>query len=263
MGVFHQAINSQSRNYNAKVYADTIIPVHFHKNPEVIYVKSGRVRCNCEGKEFILEKGEWGMCLPYDIHSFTPEPESIYWICVFSTDYVGEFIKSMEGKTGSFRFSCRKAVEDYLLSELVEKNESSELSLKAELYALCAEFVRSGGVHERKVDSENTSLRAKIVDYVSENFRSDISLRSLAKAVGYDYHYLSRVFHGIFGTSFCSFLSTYRIEAALELLKNSEMKIVDIACESGFQSVRSFNSHFVARFGMSPSEYRRREGRDI
>ena len=260
MGLYHQAINSQSRNYNAKVYNDTVIPPHFHKNPEVIYVKSGSVLCNCEGEETVLKKGEWGMCLPYEIHSFTPETESLYWVCVFSTDYVGEFIKGMEGKTGSFRFSCRKAVEDYLLSELVEKNERSELSHKAELYALCAEFAQSGGVHERKVGSKNTSLRVKIVEYVSENFRSDISLRSLAKAVGYDYHYLSRVFHGIFGTSFDSFLSTYRIEAALELMKNSEIKIVDIACDSGFQSVRSFNSHFHARFGISPSEYRRRNG---
>lgn len=46
------------------------------------------------------------------------------------------------------------------------------------------------------------------------------------------------------------------METVLELLKNSDMKIVDIAYESGFQSVRSLNNRFSSRFGMTPTEYR-------
>ena len=57
--------------------------------------------------------------------------------------------------------------------------------------------------------------------------------------------------------SFSDLLSLYRLEAAAALLDETDKKITEIAFESGFQSIRSFNNSFRAQFGMSPSEYKK------
>lgn len=256
MGVYHQSYNSENRNHNIFVYENAVINPHFHKNPEVIYVLDGLLGCICDGERVLLKKGQWGMCLPYAIHSFEPKGECRYWVCVFSTDYVGDFIKSMERKTGDFEFNCKTEVNAYLLSELVGRETHTHLSLKACLYALCGEYAENGGVRECEKDRNAMSLMARIVEYVSENHKKKLTLSDVARHVGYDYYYLSREFHAFFGISFGDFLSAYRMETVLELLKNSDMKIVDIAYESGFQSVRSLNNRFSSRFGMTPTEYR-------
>lgn len=57
--------------------------------------------------------------------------------------------------------------------------------------------------------------------------------------------------------SFTNFLNIYRLETAIRLLEETDKKITDIALESGFQSVRSFNNSFNLKFGISPREYKR------
>ena len=57
--------------------------------------------------------------------------------------------------------------------------------------------------------------------------------------------------------TFNELLNMYRIETAIQLLDESDKKIVDVAYESGFQSVRTFNDCFKKHLGISPSEYRK------
>ena len=75
--------------------------------------------------------------------------------------------------------------------------------------------------------------------------------------MGYDYHYVSRYFHTVFKMSFSEFLTLYRLETAVTLMEQSDKKMVDVAMESGFQSVRSFNDCFKSHFKITPSEYRK------
>jgi AraC-like DNA-binding protein len=57
--------------------------------------------------------------------------------------------------------------------------------------------------------------------------------------------------------SFTNFVNLYRLEAALELLENSNASILDIALSSGFQSVRNFNDFFRKNLNITPSQYRK------
>jgi AraC-like DNA-binding protein len=68
--------------------------------------------------------------------------------------------------------------------------------------------------------------------------------------------HLSRIFHEVVGMSFRDKHTELRLVRARELLATTESKVVDVALESGFQSLSLFNLMFKRRFGMSPGKWR-------
>lgn len=243
-------------NYNARIYTDEIWQQHFHKNLELIYVLSGSVRCEVNNRAYNLSSGDFGLCLPYDVHAYMPGKDAKYYVLVFSADYVRLFEKQIKGKSADgFSFVPDEAVKNLVDGRLVSDKSPSVLMLKSCLYALCDEFLKSVSLSENK--DRKQSIIA-ITDYLSKNHTRDIGLNDIAKLLGYDYHYVSRYFHSVFDMSFAELLGAYRLETAIKLMDETDKKIADIAFESGFGSIRSFNYTFKKHFGISPNEYRKK-----
>jgi len=255
--IFHQPWNSVSaKNYNSRIYSDDIWDYHFHKNFEVIYVIKGNVFCSINSIEKLLSVGQFGMCLPNEIHSYRPQKGSLYWVGVFSADYVRSFANSVEGMCGDdFVFSCSESVTEFLKANLITEEVPNQFLLKACLYGLCAEYCKTVNFSEK--DKNKTRNIEIITDFVAQHHTENISLSDIAKLLGYDYNYVSRYFKTVFNMSFKEFLTIHRLETALKLMEEGNKKIVDIAYESGFQSVRTFNECFKQHFNMNPSEYRK------
>ena len=68
--------------------------------------------------------------------------------------------------------------------------------------------------------------------------------------------HLSRIFQQVVGSSFRDKHTELRLARARELLATTESKVVDVAMESGYQSLSLFNQMFTRRFGMSPGRWR-------
>lgn len=254
--IFHQPLNSLTNyNYNAYFYTDQIWKFHFHRNLELIYVVSGKVKCSVNNKDYILSKGEFGLCLPYDIHSYHPEENTLYWVLVFSEDFVRYFSKEIMNKQADgFSFRCNKYTEDFLKVRLINNGEPSIYSLKSCLYALCEEFLANVTLVGKS--KKEAQIMPLIADFVLKHHSQHITLTDLADLVGYDYNYMSRFFKKIFNMTFTDFVNIYRIETAIKLLEDTDKSIAEIALESGFQSIRNFNMAFKNNTGMNPSEYR-------
>ena len=98
------------------------------------------------------------------------------------------------------------------------------------------------------------------------NNKGSLSGKTIAKVnkamedLGYSPYALSRVFSGTFHTNFNQYLNDLRLNLALNLLENSEESITELAMESGFASMRTFNRAFQERYRMSPREYRKTRG---
>lgn len=252
--IFHQPQNSLNNNFNAMLYTDKIWEPHFHKSLELVAVLQGTLHCSINDTDYYLNKGDFGLCLPYDIHSYRPQPNTQYWVCVFSEDYVHDFSKTARGKTGDFQFVCNAAVTRFASDALIHGSAPSRLAIKAALYAVCDEYSKSAHLSNKSQISENMAL---ITDYVEQNHTRDIKLSDISALLGYDYHYVSRYFHSLFKMSFPEFLALHRLETAVALIEQGNKKIVEIALESGFQSVRSFNACFRSHFHLSPTEYQK------
>lgn len=128
------------------------------------------------------------------------------------------------------------------------------MAVKGLLYSLCSEFGTSVSYHEREKTKEN--LLVKIFEFVENNYNKDCSLEALSAYTAYHSVYLSRYFKQCTGLTFTEHVNQYRIHEACYILKNSQQKILKIAYDCGFDSLRSFNRNFKKIIGMTPNEYR-------
>ncbi|MDO5348692.1 MAG: response regulator [Lachnospiraceae bacterium] len=86
---------------------------------------------------------------------------------------------------------------------------------------------------------------------------SELSLQSVADALYVSAPYLSRMFHKETGENFASFLTRKRMTEAKLLLKNTNMKMYEIAQRTGYTSQHYFSNAFKKAMGISPADYRK------
>ena len=87
----------------------------------------------------------------------------------------------------------------------------------------------------------------------------DLSLSGLAKALKTNSQKVSLVINSKLGQNFNEYINRYRINHALELLKNPKTKsytIASVAFDCGFNSLSTFNTAFKKVTGKTPSTYR-------
>lgn len=251
--------------FNTRTYQDDGFGLHFHKSFELIYVLEGEMSLNVGKRQYALKKNDFAMILPYEIHSFYVPEGSRAWIAVFSEGYAKTFSKLEKHRSfESAVFSCRDSVRVYFEGELANRytmffgkpGDEMTFTIKSCLYAVLGEYFRNTPSSPK--NQSEADLPAVILDYISEHFGENISLRGIAQEFGYNYQYLSRVFNNAIGVNFKTLLNHYRYEYAYGLLTETDKSITEIVFESGFQSVRSFNRICLDISGQTPSEIRRK-----
>ena len=83
----------------------------------------------------------------------------------------------------------------------------------------------------------------------------------LAELCGCSTRHFRRMFRKHFNTSIRAKQADLRLDKARQLLAETNQKIVTVATESGYRHLGFFNTTFKKRFGMTPSEWRKKEGR--
>ncbi len=95
-----------------------------------------------------------------------------------------------------------------------------------------------------------------VMEFIKENYRSDLSREGLAEAVGMNPDYMSKLFKAFAGMKINEYVAKLPIEEAAGCLRAGNQKIIDIAFAVGFENIVSFNRTFKAIMGLTPSEYR-------
>jgi transcriptional regulator GlxA family with amidase domain len=129
------------------------------------------------------------------------------------------------------------AVENTLLHLRIEKNSAAAPR------------------HNNAVLDEN--LR-RVVAYLEEHFSEDISRGDLAEIIGVHPDYLGKLFKVRTGRTIREYVNDLKIRAAMDRLDRTNDKIITIAFDIGFESLRTFNRIFSRAAGMTPAEYRER-----
>ena len=88
--------------------------------------------------------------------------------------------------------------------------------------------------------------------YLNPEFR----LLDLRKVLPMNRTYLSNFINGEYGCNFCQFVTNYRVEDAKRLMReHPDMKIQDVAEQTGFTSSATFARTFSKETDMSPKEW--------
>lgn len=109
-------------------------------------------------------------------------------------------------------------------------------------------------VESAKESSGNIMLEAR--DYIDKNYMDyDISLKTVADAVGLSPSYLSMLFKKEIGMNLSEYLTVVRIHKSKELLCRTSKMVYEVASDVGFHDYRYFGQIFKKYTGQTPRQF--------
>ena len=239
-------------------HEDVKCDLHMHISPEIILVSRGELRMSVRGKDYVIKAGEALFVAPFEAHSFLSETENSCHVLMFSKDllsYMSNFLRTNQIVNHLFTpsRSLVSMVDSYLPDR---RNFADQKKAAAILAPLFFEIYVGCKFRERAQPFEDRLLFA--IEYVNNNFNTDLTLDDVARAAGLHPVTVSKSFSRRTGTTFGFFLKVLRSSHAASLINNKEtLSFTEIAFRSGFGTVRSFNRTFREIYGMTPTEYKR------
>lgn len=100
------------------------------------------------------------------------------------------------------------------------------------------------------------SMIDKTKGYIANHYHKDLSIEEVAEVADLSISHFCMLFKQVTGYTFLEYLTQCRIEKAKYILKNSQVKVYQIAPLVGYQDPRYFTQVFKKVTGMTPSEYR-------
>ena len=233
---------------------------HFHSLIEIILVRDGKVDVCVGDKSRVISSGEIAVATSFEPHSFysnDPVRATILFIPLYLCE---EFSLAMKNKRLVDPFfsgddaSCIISAFDALSHGGLERIE--EIGY---VYLILGAVLKRAKTVD-SVEYTDVDLGSKLLFYINENFKEDMSLERMAADLGYSSNYISKSFRATFNIGIKQYVTTVRLKNAVMLLRERRKSITDCALESGFPSVRNFYRAFSSEFGTSPKEYLKREG---
>lgn len=111
----------------------------------------------------------------------------------------------------------------------------------------------------RRAGARARALRVRFLEIVEElesQPLEDVSLTSVAEALGTSERHASRLFRSEMGTTFREHLAGLRLDRAKRLLRETDLPVIEVAAEAGWSSLGHFTTTFRQRIGLTPTGYR-------
>ncbi|WP_309123490.1 response regulator [Paenibacillus sp.] len=98
------------------------------------------------------------------------------------------------------------------------------------------------------------------VEYVHRHYDQDIHLHDVAKRVNLSPSWFAALFRAEVGKPFNEYVQRYRLDRAKRLLRESDLKVYEVAESVGIANARYFSRLFFDAFGVTPLEYKKGSG---
>jgi AraC-like DNA-binding protein len=228
---------------------------HVHPSAELLLVTSGELTVHfLTAKSEKVGAGECAFIFPYQSHSYDRPEGTEYYRFNFMPSLTQSFFSGIGGKVGE-RSVFRVSTEEY--SKFLIDLRTKPLTLyktKGFLYSIISDYGEQVPLIERSSDD---SVLGKIIDIVRSRVSERITLKEVAKALGYNEKYLSRLINQSSGLGFPGLVAMLKTDVAGYMLRTTDRTVADIAMACGFGSECSFYRTFREIIGCTPNEYRK------
>lgn len=228
--------------------------LHKISHYSVHYVIKGEGTLFIEDKAYPLKKGAMFLCPKNTLmayHTSKENPYTYYWIN-FTGDKAEEIL-------GALKLSINSPVNYPENAEDIKStffNLVWETDKTSEYLTLSALYKITHLVQNKNTLALSTSKTYcdKVIEYIKLNYKNyDLKISHIASTLHVTPQYLSKVFSLERGESIVSYLISYRMNVARELLLGG--KTVTEACfECGYVDLSNFSKTYKKTFGISPSE---------
>lgn len=251
-------------------------PLHWHSTLEIIMPIFCDYTATVGRETYTLHESDIMVIPPGELHNLHAAPKGMRLILLINLDALSKF----RGFSGLLSFLSRPFLITAENSPAIHAEEIATLREICENYvdvgqfsepavmSLLIRFLVTLARSEQKCDSsllpsmqpnkqrEYVEKFNTIYEYIEHNYTEDISLEDVASLIGFSKFHFSRLFHQFTGTSFYDYLSLRRLKAAESLLLNPSLPITEIALQSGFSSISTFNRVFKKYKQCTPTEFK-------
>lgn len=239
---------------------DHIIRSEGYPCPQILYCTKGSGTLILDGKEVPIPPLTAIFMPAFYPHEYYPEEDiwDIHW--VVPSGYASDDILKHFGLTApaiyeisginNLEHTFRKMHEAIRSDSVFGNYRASDY-----LYDFLIEFFRLI-TSKGSVGTPNPALM-KAVDHINFNFASQITMNELCGVSGVSAQYLCKLFRDNLDARPMEYIAKRRIQAAKELLTNSDKTIEEVAEECGFCSASYFCKLFKRYEGISPSRFKK------
>lgn len=136
------------------------------------------------------------------------------------------------------------------------KFEERPMSVINYIYSLLLE-IHNDKFSKGRINFNFTPFIRKAVEYCIKNYDSAISIDDICSNLNINKSYFCKKFKEETGYTFCNFLNTFRIEKSKDLLKNTDMSLLDVAVSVGFNSQNYYTMVFKKLTNQTPIQFRK------
>lgn len=225
--------------------------IHSHTFYELIFVNKGKCIQLIDDKKIILNQGDLCILSPQIEHAIMPSTEKDIIIKIVIPIDVFNHINVNAHFDEPITMIRNVSTEtEYLLFKILKESFASDdyvnATIENYLALLFVELVRS-----KNIDS---IFLEKITQYIYANME-DATLDNLAKSLGYNKSYLSRIINQKTNKSFSELLTEIRMQKASQMIFDN-IRIDDIAQAVGYKNTSGFYKQFNKYYGMTPNKFK-------
>lgn len=260
-------------------YNDTMISYapHWHSAYEMIADVEGNYLVTVSGQTFELAPGDIFLIPSGEPHSLTAPTRGARFIFLFEFDQIlaikgSSYLSSTMSKPLLINRSTCPAIyneEAELFSQIcieyLHDDSLRDISIYSKLLCFFLNYSRdrlhtdsSAAITQLPHSSgRNYAERFNAVfAYLDRHFAEDLTLEDAAAVAGFSKFHFSRTFKQLSGCNFYEYLCHRRIKSSESLLMQPGLSVSQIALQSGFSSVSTFNRTFKKMKGCTPTQYR-------
>lgn len=217
-------------------------PAHYHGVFELFVVKKGKFNCVLNGERVEVTDNSIMVFDHYDLHYFPTQniENSVQYVMTIPPKYLTNFNKLRENKAISNNVICEQQLCDEVIG-IIEKHilkSKSEYQKQAAIELIFSLLYEKIAFVERG-ESRDFEVIKKILVYIEENFKKNITRKSIAKELGYTETHVSRVFHQYVKYTIPHYVNKLR----LEYIKNNKKDgcdMLELVLDAGFKSMQSY-----------------------
>ncbi len=255
-------------------------PYHSHSFLEFSYVVRGSAIHYFQNQSVVVQKGDYFMVNYNEVHKFSTNRNDDFKVIniLFKPEFIDASLKDCQGFQDlivitnincnyfnlevvptSVIYHDKKGdvltLFEKMLVEYSDKKMKYRELLRCYLTELILVTLRE--IHRTSSDTKYVDHTVnKILNYINENFASNIKLKELGEQLGYNPSYLSSLFSDKLGIPFNKYLQNIRLTNACDLLANTTKSIEDISVACGYNDSKFFRTLCKSKLKMSPSAYR-------
>lgn len=249
-------------------------PRHWHDEAELIYIANGKMKITAWSHTCCASAGDIVILMPQMIHSLEQieAQNAEYYNIVFHSSLFGndscfeKYVKPFTTHTKTVPYYAQKgsplneSMKPFLLS-LIENRRSSytthEYLVKSNLFMI----IHILNQYSRKSEENESALRftktKTVLYHIQNSYANPISVKDAAALCGFSESHFMKLFKELTGMSFTAYLVNYRLELAAKQLIETDLNIIEIAANCGFNNHSYFTRSFTKKYGITPVKYRK------